>query len=364
MPTLPNSPRITYTPPLVALLDDTNAELHRLGGTARLVPEAPLLGAAAVRASALACGSLEGDAADHLDLLRLEVGDTEDMTPGRLAAARRAHDRAEALRSGLERLARGAPLDGELLVAVRGRLPGAPLEGERVASRPSARLSSLSRLLGDGSLPLLVRVALAQRRLGLPTRRGGADRRLGPLLCHLALAHAGVLPVPLLRFPAHVAAGAEDHRELIERPEPEPWVRTFLEGVVAQARADGRWVQHVRHVQLAMRDRLEAARAAPAVVATASRLVARPYLSANALADDLGVSGPTARSAIDQLVEHGQLIETTSRRRDRYYAAPALLAAVAGAGHPAPDLSGNRAGPVTDGSARPTSWSLGGDSNP
>jgi hypothetical protein len=44
----------------------------------------------------------------------------------------------------------------------------------------------------------------------------------------------------------------------------------------------------------------------------------------------IGVTRPTAHSAIDVLVERGDLVETTGRERNRVYEAPAIFEAVYG----------------------------------
>lgn len=335
MPTLPRPRprRIAYTESLVALLDESGGELHRLSAAAQLVPDPRLIGAAAVRWSALTAGRLEDDPTDLLDMLRLEAGDAEGLDAGQRAAARRAVARADALRTGLELVGGGAAFDDGLLVAVRDRLGEGGNGGDGAPAGPDAvpiRLTRLYRLLDDRSLPVLVRVALAQRRLGAPTRRAGRDRRLGPLLLPLALAANGVAAATLLRVPFRFAEHGDEYRSALAGADPEPWVRFFLQGVRAQAADDGRWVARVRRLLVDTRDLLWRGRASPTAIAAAEHLVARPYVSARTLADDLGVSLPTARAAIDHLVAHGHLVETTRRRRGRFYAAPAVLADVYG----------------------------------
>lgn len=349
-PSHPDPPRIAYTERLVTLLTDATGALHDLGGHARLVPDARLAGAAAVVDMAVRCAALDGDRVGAVDLLRFEAGDTlglagADRAGPWVAVARRAADRAAALRLGLDRLAEDAPLDGALLWAVRCRLDADPTAGSAASAVPGRpgvppAWRKLARLLGDGSLPLLVRLALAQRRLG---PESGDDQRMGPLLPPLALRAGGVLAEPVLRLPVHHAARRHEYRACLAADDPERWVRYFLDAVRTQAAADERWVLGLRRRREKTAEQLRKGRASRAAIAAAAQLVARPYLSATTLAADLGVSLPTARAAVEQLVAAGELTERTNRRRDRFYVAPKLVAELFGTSE---------------------RESLGGDSNP
>ena len=69
-------------------------------------------------------------------------------------------------------------------------------------------------------------------------------------------------------------------------------------------------------------------------VRTTELLFSTPYISATSLAAELAVTFPTAQSAIDVLVARGDLIETTGRRRNRFYFAQGIFDAVYGAAPP------------------------------
>lgn len=63
---------------------------------------------------------------------------------------------------------------------------------------------------------------------------------------------------------------------------------------------------------------------------TAELLFSTPYISASSLAKDLDVTFPTAQSAIDLLVRRGDLVETTGRKRNRFYFSHRIFDAVYG----------------------------------
>ena len=57
-------------------------------------------------------------------------------------------------------------------------------------------------------------------------------------------------------------------------------------------------------------------------------LFARPFVTATLVTAELSVTTPTAQTAIDVLVQEGVLRETTGRKRNRVYFAPAIFDAV------------------------------------
>ena len=76
------------------------------------------------------------------------------------------------------------------------------------------------------------------------------------------------------------------------------------------------------------------------VVRLAEHLFSTPILTAARAESLLGVTRPTAHSAIDALVERGDLNEVTGRERGRIYEAPRIFDAVYGPvdiGEPSPD---------------------------
>lgn len=79
-----------------------------------------------------------------------------------------------------------------------------------------------------------------------------------------------------------------------------------------------------------MRTELLAERATMNVVRTAELLFDTPYISATWLSQRLDVTYPTAQSAILTLVERGDLVEATGRRRNRFYMANRIFEAVYG----------------------------------
>ena len=66
------------------------------------------------------------------------------------------------------------------------------------------------------------------------------------------------------------------------------------------------------------------------VVRLGEHLFSTPIITAARAESVLDVTRPTAQSAIDALVERGDLVETTGRARGRVYEAPRIFEAVYG----------------------------------
>ena len=109
-----------------------------------------------------------------------------------------------------------------------------------------------------------------------------------------------------------------------------PWLRFFLHGVRRQARdAEERTVRLVE-LQHELRAALLDEGRPNSVVRLAEYLFSVPIITA-ARAEELpGVTRPTAHTAIDALVERGEIVEVTGRERGRIYEAPRIFDAVYG----------------------------------
>ncbi len=353
---LPRS--IDYSNELVRHLDDATGALHRLGGVGRLLPNPNLLIAPYVRLEAVLSSRIEGTQSDVADLLRFEAGDEEGL--GELRDdVREVRNYISALDHGIARLRGGFPLSLRLLREAHERLMTG-VRGERATpgefrrsqnwiggSSPSDAafvpppvpamsdaLDDLERFLHDRSLPLLIHLALAHYQFEVIHPFLDGNGRLGRLLIPLVLIERGVLPQPLLYLSAFFERNRSHYYDLLmatsRTGDLVPWIRFFLGGVTEQANdAEERTVRLVE-LQSAIRRQLLDERAPMSAVRTAELLFSTPYISASSLAKDLDVTFPTAQSAIDLLVGRGNLVETTGRKRNRFYFSQGIFDAVYG----------------------------------
>ena len=195
-------------------------------------------------------------------------------------------------------------------------------------------LTDLEKYLHERGTPLLVQLALAHYQFEVIHPFLDGNGRIGRLLIPLMLVLRGVLPQPLL----YLSAYFEEHRgeyydHLLftsQRGDLMPWITFFLIGVRQQARdAEERTVRLVE-LQQQMRNQLLSEGKPNSVVRLAEQLLSNPVVSSSSVVRLLGVSGPTAHTAIRALVERGDLIEVTGKERDRIYRAPKVFNAVYG----------------------------------
>jgi Fic family protein len=154
----------------------------------------------------------------------------------------------------------------------------------------------------------------------------------------LVLVERGVLPQPLLYLSVFFERNRNQYYDLLmatsRTGDLGRWISFFLRGVTEQATdAEERTVRLVELQSVVRRDLLSE-RAPMSAIRTAELLFNTPYISASSLAAELGVTFPTAQSAIDVLVARGDLVETTGRRRNRFYFAQGIFDAVYGASPP------------------------------
>ena len=357
---LPRS--IDYSNELVRRLDEATGALHGLGGVGRLLPNPNLLIAPYVRLEAVLSSRIEGTQSDVADLLRYEAGDDESL--GELRDdVREVRNYVTALNHGIERLRSEFPLSLRLLREAHERL----MEGVRGShatpgefrrsqnwiggSSPSdaafvpppvdamtEALDDFEHFLHDRSLPLLIHLAMAHYQFEVIHPFLDGNGRLGRLLIPLVLVERGVLPQPLLYLSVFFERNRSQYYDLLmatsRTGDLVPWITFFLRGVAEQATdAEERTVRLVE-LQAAVRRELLAARAPISAVRTTELLFSTPYISATSLATELAVTFPTAQSAIDVLVARGDLVETTGRRRNRFYFAQGIFDAVYGAAPP------------------------------
>jgi Fic family protein len=260
---------------------------------------------------------------------------------------------------GLARLASGFPLSIRLLremhrvllSGVRGqhRLPGelrstpnwiggTTLENAVFVPPPpnemNAALTDWERFLHERELPLLVQLALVHYQFEVIHPFLDGNGRIGRVLLPLMLVRRGALSQPLLYLSAYFEQHRSDYYDHLlltsQRGDLLPWLEFFLTAIRRQARdAEERTVRLV-DLQHAMRSELLTEGRPNSVVRLAEQLFSVPIVNATRVASLLSVTRPTAQSAIDALMERGDLVEVTGRERRRVYEAPRIFEAVYG----------------------------------
>jgi len=353
---LPRRPDLPYD--LVSLLDSATAAVNRLGGVGRLLPNPHLLMGPHLRLEAVLSSRIEGTRTDVGELLRFEAG--QRPPAHQVDDAREVHNYVMAMEHGLDRIRSGFPLSVRLLremhelllSGTRGhdRRPGelrtSPvwigganlMDAVFVPPPPDVMrdaLDDFERFLHDDTMPLLVHLALAHYQFEAIHPFLDGNGRIGRLLIPLMLVIRGVLTQPLLYLSVYFERNRSEYYDLLlstsQRGDLVPWIRFFLRGVASQASdAEERTVRLVE-LQHRMRNDLLGEGRPNSVIRLGEHLFAFPVVTAKSVASSLGIAKPTAHSAIDALVQRGDLIETTGRDRGRVYEAPHIFDVVFGA---------------------------------
>ncbi len=342
---------------IATLLDEATGAVHRLGGVGRLIPNPHLLIGPHLRLEAVLSSRIEGTKTDVGQLLRYEAG--EPPAPADADDAREVRNYVVAMEHGLRRIGEGFPLSvrllremhGHLLAGVRGqhRRPGelrtspvwiggtTPDNAVFVPPPPdamSAMLTDLEYFLHDRSLPLLIQLALAHYQFEVIHPFLDGNGRIGRLMIPLVLVQRAALSQPLLYLSAFFERRRSDYYDHLlftsQTGDVIPWIRFFLEGVRLQARDAEERAVRVVELQHRMRNDLLDEGRPNSVVRLAERLFSVPIITAQQVSSMLDVTPPTAYTAINALIERGDLREITGKDRNRIYEAPQVFDAVYG----------------------------------
>ena len=356
---LPPDPPLAWDVSLANRLARASVALGRLDGLSTLLPDVALPLYYFVRQEAVLSSRIEGTRSTLSDLLLFE----SEQVPGvPLDDVREVSRAVAALEHGVARLDE-FPLSMRLLCEVHaillahgrgsGNRPGEirnsqnwiggsrPGNAHFVPPPPHALapcLSDWERFLHDippasqpvsGSLPTLVKAALAHAQFETIHPFLDGNGRVGRLLITLLLCADGVLRQPFLPLSVYFRKHQERYYALLDATrfegKWEAWVEFFLEGVAETA-------TQASELALALLRRLQSDRAAiehaGASAATLRVLAAfqrHPFRTAPALASVLGLTPPTIRAAIRQLEDNGVVREISGRHRNRVWVCHGLM---------------------------------------
>lgn len=351
----PLPPTLTYDPELVLLLSRADAALSELSGLGRLLPNPHLLIAPWIRREAVLSSRIEGTRASLSDVLIDELG-------GAPASARDADDVHEvrnyvvALEYGITRLAT-LPLSLRLVRELHERLmkgmrgdKATPGEFRRSqnwigpeGSTPTTAayvpppigemtncLDNWEKFLHErDALPELVQCALVHEQFEAIHPFLDGNGRLGRLLITLFLIERGRLSQPLLYLSAYIDEHRKDYYDLLQRVRTHgdwnSWLRYFINGVHVTAADAVKRTTRMIELREHFRDRVIDK---PKALALVDQLFTNPYLTVAHAERFLKVSNPTARKAVDLLVERGLIERLGERRWGKLYLSRSVLEAV------------------------------------
>ena len=347
----PLPPDIDYDRDLVLTLSRADAALSELSVAGEQLPNPHLLIAPYLRQEAVLSSRIEGTRTTLSELLMDEVAaspperDPDDLREVRSYIA--------ALEYGLARLSElplslrfVRELHERLMEGVRGThmTPGEFRRSQNWIGRPGSTLTTatyvpppvpeMMEALGAwelflherGSLPDLVQCALLHEHFEAIHPFLDGNGRVGRLLITLFLAERGRLTQPLLYLSAYIEAHRGYYYDALLRVRTDgdwnSWLLFFLGGVQETAMHAARQAREVMRIREEYRHRVQGH---PKALALVDDILRTPYLTVAEAQRVLGVTNPTARTAVQALVAAGLLEEVGERKWRRLYVARPVL---------------------------------------
>ncbi|GAA2743435.1 Fic family protein [Terrabacter aerolatus] len=199
-----------------------------------------------------------------------------------------------------------------------------------IASDVPNLMADLVTFMDRDDLPPLALAALSHAQFETIHPFTDGNGRTGRALLHSVLLHTGAIRRVTVPISAGLLAIRDDYFAALtayRTGEVEPILRCVAEAARNGTRIGERLVGALRAVRDDWSDAVTA-RAGSASWAVLDLLVRQPVVTARVVTLELGVSAPTAQTALRRLVEDGVLLESTGHRRNRVYRAPAVLRAL------------------------------------
>ncbi len=209
---------------------------------------------------------------------------------------------------------------------IGGTRPGNAAYVPPPADYVSSLLADLELFIHDErqTLPPLVKIALIHAQFETIHPFLDGNGRIGRLLIAMLLEAWKVLPEPLLYVSGYLKKHQREYYRCLSEIRSdgnwEQWVAFFLEGVeIAAEEAQQSIVQIASLIAADRKKLLQSATSSLQALRLFELLPVMPKLTAERAQEELGVTFPTASSAIKLLEAADILVETTGRTRGKIY---------------------------------------------
>lgn len=344
-PPLPPKPPLDLVG-LYPSLEKATLALAELNSIHKSIPNTSLFIYMYVRKEALLSSQIEGTQSSFSDLMLFEHHQKPEVS---LEDVEEVSNYVKAITYGLQRLKEGFPLSLRLLREIHGVL----LEGSRGlgkhpgefrrsqnwigGTRPGNALfvpppvyhlnqclSDFENFLHDESFPVFIKAGLAHVQFETIHPFIDGNGRLGRLLITLLLCLGGVLDEPILYLSLYLKQNRHVYYELLQEVRTygtwETWLEFFLEGIcksAKQAMSTASLINNLFDQDLSKIEKLGRARFS--CEKTLDYMKRLPQVTVPLLASELGMTAPTARSALNHMAELGVIEEMSGKKRDKVY---------------------------------------------
>lgn len=344
-PKLPPEPFIDLTQ-LYPYLEKATLALAELNSIHKTIPNTSLFIYMYIRKEALLSSQIEGTQSSFSDLMLFEHHQKPEVS---LEDVEEVSNYVKAMSYGLQRLNENFPLSLRLLkeihaVLLSGGRGSTKLPGEFRRSqnwiggtRPGNALfvpppvdhldqclNDFECFLHDKSLPVLIKAGLVHVQFETIHPFLDGNGRLGRLLITLLLCTNGMLDQPILYLSLYLKQNRHTYYELLQEVRQagtwETWLEFFLEGIYVSAKQAIKTAQQINALfEQDLQKIASLGRARFSCEQTLQYMKRLPQITVPFLAHELGMTAPTARSALNHMTSMGVLEVMSGKKRDKVY---------------------------------------------
>jgi Fic family protein len=359
-PKLPPQPSIDLTC-LYPYLEKATRALAELNSVHRAIPNTSLFIYMYVRKEALLSSQIEGTQSSFSDLMLFEHDQIPQVS---LEDVEEVSNYVKAINYGLQRLkadfllclrlikeihavllagSRGCgKLPGEFRRSqnwIGGTRPGNALFVPPPISHLDECLRDFENFLHDTSLPLLIKAGIAHLQFETIHPFLDGNGRLGRLLITLLLSSGGMLDEPILYLSLYLKEHRHTYYALLQEVRTngswEAWLEFFLEGVYVSAQQSLSTAEEINAIFAQdLRKVSQLGRARFSCEQILEYMKKLPQVTVILITAKLGMTAPTARSSLNQMVAIGVLEEISGKKRDKIYVYRKYLDVLAGGTKP------------------------------
>jgi Fic family protein len=343
----PDPPLAIEVAGLLNLLEGAVAELGRLDGVARAIPDPDFFVSMYVRREAVLSSQIEGTQSTLEDLLELELG-TENRDP--YSDAYELANYVQAMNFGLDRI-KTLPLSLRLIREIHRELlrdgrgskatpgefrqtqnwigpQGASLKQAIFVPPPVHEMKkALNGLEGflhaDSRYPTLMEVGLVHAQFETIHPFLDGNGRVGRLLNTFLLVHRGILRQPLLYLSYYFKLHRTEYYDRLMAVrldgDWEGWIRFFLRGVIQTAQEAAETAEKLFELRESHRGLILDKNLGQKGLVLLSNLFQRPLVNISLVAALLDSTFPTASRLVAGFEELGLLREITGQKRSRVF---------------------------------------------
>lgn len=352
----PLPPALQLSTAIYKRVGDVSTLLGRLDGIARTLPDPTILIRSFVRREAQLSSYIENTYAGYGEVAS---ADRQDPTQSMPEPVRETLNAERAILAGVDAvfkknqpitlsLIRG--MHSVLLSNVRGHEtrgsfrtkqvyignPASGVEGARFVPAPSASVEELMRQLqtymqSDDDLPPLVRLAMLHYQFECIHPFEDGNGRLGRILILLGLCQHQILSVPLLNasvyFERNRRAYYDALLEVSTHGRWSAWIAFFVQGLGVAAQESIDKLDELRSLQTLYHERMRSGRNSASMLNLVDQLFVTPILTIPQAKEIMGVSWPTAKSAMTKLL-NAKIVRADASASPTRYVADTILKAV------------------------------------